>query len=147
MTRVARRDLTLGSGTLAWEPVGEAGREGSPLELVILERAIPARARCRVCFAIFRAGSPSTPWFCSVGCVQFQLPRVAGNSRVSRIRIGILREGEQRHGVGEMQAGARTGQGWSRQQLALLRWALLLLIQPVSVVQTHPPAPAKFQVA
>ena len=26
--------------------------------------------------------------------------RVAGNSRVSRIRIGILREGEQRHGVG-----------------------------------------------
>ena len=74
MTRVARRDLTLGSGTLAWEPVGEAGREGSPLELVILERAIPARARCRVCFAIFRAGSPSTPWFCSVSCVPSQLP-------------------------------------------------------------------------
>ena len=74
MTRVARRDLTLGSGTLAWEPVGEAGREGSPLELVILGRAIPARARCRVWFAIHRAGSPSMPCFRSVGSVQCQLP-------------------------------------------------------------------------
>ena len=46
----------------------------------------------------------------------------------------------------QVQAGAGTGQERSRQQLALLRWALLLLIQPVCVVQTHPPAPAKFQV-
>jgi hypothetical protein len=57
-----------------------------------------------------------------------------------------LGQDKRREVVAEMQAGAGTGQEWSRQQLALLRWALLLLIQPVCVVQTHPPAPAKFQV-